>query len=72
MVGTFYVAPDPSSPPYVKVGDTVTADTAVCIIEAMKVFNEIKSGVAGRIERIMVANETAVEYDQPLFKVHPA
>ena len=72
MVGTFFVAPDPSSPPYVKVGDTVTADTAVCIIEAMKVFNEIKSGVAGRIERIMVANETAVEYDQPLFKVRPA
>ena len=72
MVGTFYATPDPSSPSFVKVGDTVTPDTVVCIIEAMKVFNEIKAGVAGRIERVLVANETAVEYDQPLFRVRPA
>lgn len=72
MVGTFYAAPDPSSPPYAKVGDPVSADTVVCIIEAMKVFNEIKAGVAGTIERTMVSNETAVEYDQPLFMVRPA
>ena len=50
----------------------MTPDTVVCIIEAMKVFNEIKAGVAGRIERVLVANETAVEYDQPLFRVRPA
>ncbi|MCK4659245.1 MAG: acetyl-CoA carboxylase biotin carboxyl carrier protein [Phycisphaerae bacterium] len=71
MVGTFYTASDPSASPYVKVGDTVTPDTVVCIIEAMKVFNEIKAGVAGRIERILVANETAVEFDQPLFMARP-
>ncbi len=69
MVGTFYSAPDPSSPPYVKAGDIVTPDAVVCIIEAMKVFNEIKAGVTGRIERVLVANETAVEYGQTLFLV---
>ncbi len=69
MVGTFYAAPDPSSPPYVKAGHIVTPDTVVCIIEAMKVFNEIKAGVTGRIERAVVANETAVEYGQTLFLV---
>jgi len=72
MVGTFYAASDPSSSQYVKVGDTVTPDTVVCIIEAMKVFNEIKAGVVGVIERTLVANETAVEYDQPLFLVRPS
>ena len=72
MVGTLYVAPDPSSPPFVKAGAVVTPDTVVCIIEAMKVFNEIKAGVAGKIERALVANETAVEYDQPLFMVRPS
>ena len=71
MVGTFYAAPDPASPPFVKPGDTVSADTVVCVIEAMKVFNEIKAGVAGPIERALVANETPVEYDQTLFLVRP-
>lgn len=71
MVGTFYTAPDPSSPPFVKRGDPVTPETVVCIIEAMKVFNEIKAGVAGRIERALVANEAPVEYDQTLFLVRP-
>ncbi|MFH0981206.1 MAG: acetyl-CoA carboxylase biotin carboxyl carrier protein [Planctomycetota bacterium] len=71
MVGTFYSAPDPASPPYVKVGDTVHPDTVVCILEAMKVFNEIKAGVSGRIERVLVPSEAAVEYDQPLLLVRP-
>ncbi len=72
MVGTFYAAPDPESPPFVKVGDVVTPDTVVCLIEAMKVFNEIKAEVSGRITRVLVNNAEAVEYDQPLFAVAPA
>ncbi len=72
MVGTFYAAPDPESPPFVKVGDMVTPDTVVCLIEAMKVFNEIKAEVSGRITRVLVNNAEAVEYDQPLFAVAPA
>jgi acetyl-CoA carboxylase biotin carboxyl carrier protein len=71
MVGTFYTAPDPNSPVFVKVGDHVTGDTVVCIIEAMKVFNEIKAGVSGTIRRILAPNESAVEYGQVLFKVQP-
>ncbi len=72
MVGTFYAAPDPESPPFVKVGDVVTPETVVCLIEAMKVFNEIKAEVSGRITRVLVNNAEAVEYDQPLFAVAPA
>ena len=71
MVGTFYVAPDPESPPFVKVGDIVQPDTVVCLVEAMKVFNEIKSEVSGRITKALVNNAEAVEYDQPLFAVAP-
>ena len=62
---------DPASPPFVKAGDHVTPDTVVCIIEAMKVFNEIKAGVTGTIRRVMAGNESAVEYGQPLFMVKP-
>ena len=69
MVGTFYGSPDPDSPPFVQVGSRVQADTVVCIVEAMKVFNEIKAEVAGTIDRILVKNETPIEYGQPLFLV---
>ncbi len=69
MVGTFYAAPDPNSPPYVKVGDSVSSDTTVCIIEAMKVFNEIPAGMSGKIAAVLVENGEPVEYGQPLFKV---
>lgn len=72
MVGTFYVAPDPDSPPFVKPGDTVGPESVVCLIEAMKVFNEIKSEVSGRIVRPLVKNGEAVEFDQPLFAIVPA
>jgi acetyl-CoA carboxylase biotin carboxyl carrier protein len=72
MVGTFYTAPDPESPPFVAVGDLVDPDTVVCLVEAMKVFNEIKAEVSGRITRVLVNNAQAVEYDQPLFEVTPA
>ena len=69
LVGSFYTAPNPDSPPYVNVGSKVTAGTVVCILEAMKVFNEIKSEIAGTIERVLVRNESAVEFGQPLFLV---
>jgi len=69
MVGTFYSSPDPESPPYVKVGDHVGADTTVCIIEAMKVFNQIPAEVSGKIVTALVDNGEPVEYGQPLFKV---
>jgi len=72
MVGTFYAAPDPESPPFVSVGATVGPDTAVCLIEAMKVFNEIKAEISGTIEKIAVKNAEAVEYGQALFYVRPS
>lgn len=71
MVGTFYSAPDPNSPPFVVVGTPVTQDTVVCIVEAMKVFNEIKAEVSGTIEKVFVKNEQPIEYGQPLFLVRP-
>lgn len=69
MVGTFYQAPDPKSPPFVNMGDTVTPETVVCIIVAMKVHNEIKADVSGTIESVEVENEQAVEFGQVMFKV---
>ena len=69
MVGTFYLSPDPDSPPFVKVGSRVQSDTIVCIVEAMKVFNEIKAEVSGVVDRILVKNEQAIEYGQPLFLI---
>jgi len=71
MVGTFYAASDPESPPFVAIGSEVDVTTTVCVIEAMKVFNEIHAEVAGTIERILVNNEQAVEYGQPLMLVRP-
>ncbi|MCS4485510.1 acetyl-CoA carboxylase biotin carboxyl carrier protein [Staphylococcus americanisciuri] len=69
MVGTFYKAPSPEESPYVKVGDKVTADTTVCILEAMKLFNEIQAEVNGEIVEILVEDGQMVEYGQALFKV---
>jgi acetyl-CoA carboxylase biotin carboxyl carrier protein len=69
MVGTFYAAPDPESPPFVRVGDVVAADTTIAIIEAMKVFNEIKAEVAGTIESVLVQNAEPVEFGQVLMTV---
>lgn len=71
MVGTVYIAADPESPPFVKIGDRVNPNTIVCIIEAMKVFNEIKADVSGIVESIEVSNAKAVEFGQVLFKVRP-
>jgi acetyl-CoA carboxylase biotin carboxyl carrier protein len=71
MVGTFYEAPSPDADPYVEVGDHVREDTVVCIIEAMKVFNEIKAEMSGTIEKILVKNAQPVEFGLPLFIVRP-
>ncbi len=69
MVGTFYRAPNPDSPNFVEIGSTVTPDSVVCIIEAMKVMNEIQAEVKGRITESLVENGQSVEYGQPLFRV---
>jgi len=69
MVGTFYAAPDPDSPPYAKVGDPVGPESVVCIVEAMKVFNQIPAEVSGKIVAVLVENGEPVEFGQPMFKV---
>jgi acetyl-CoA carboxylase biotin carboxyl carrier protein len=71
MIGTFYRSPNPDSPPLISVGDKVTKGQTVCIIEAMKLFNEIESEVSGTIVKAMVENSSPVEYDQVLFVVEP-
>jgi acetyl-CoA carboxylase biotin carboxyl carrier protein len=72
MVGTFYSAADPDSPPFVSVGKSVGPDDVVCLIEAMKVFNEIKAERAGVIEKVLVSSGQPVEFGQKLFLVRPA
>lgn len=69
MVGTYYLAPSPDDPPFVKVGDLIQSDSVVCIIEAMKVMNEIKAGVKGRIIEILVENGQPVEFGTPLLRI---
>src|ERR1700755_2437045 len=71
MIGTFYRSASPEKPLFVNVGDEVKSGTVVCIIEAMKLFNEIESEVSGRIVKVLVDNASPVEYDQPLFLVEP-
>ena len=72
MIGTFYRAPSPEAANYVEVGSEVNAETVVCIIEAMKVMNEIKAEVKGTISQILVENAKPVEFGQPLFKIRPS
>jgi acetyl-CoA carboxylase biotin carboxyl carrier protein len=71
IVGTFYAAPNPESEPFVKVGDTVKAGQTVCIIEAMKLMNEIEAEISGEVVRILVENGHPVEYGEPLFALRP-
>lgn len=71
MVGTFYRASSPDKPPFVKVGDVVSPGNTVCVIEAMKLFNEIESELSGRIVKVLVEDQQPVEYDQVLFLVEP-
>jgi len=70
MVGTFYSKPNPESENFAKVGDLVTPETTVCIVEAMKVFNEIPAEISGRIVAVLVENEEPIEFGKPLFKVN--
>lgn len=72
IVGTFYAAPNPDSDAYVKVGQRVNAGDTLCIIEAMKLMNEIESEVSGTVTAILVDNATPVEFDQPLFVIDPS
>jgi len=72
MIGTFYRASGPDKPIFVNVGDEIKAGKVLCIIEAMKLFNEIESEISGRIVKILVDDASPVEYDQPLFLVEPA
>jgi acetyl-CoA carboxylase biotin carboxyl carrier protein len=72
MIGTFYRSPSPESAPYIEVGMEVNPDTVVCIIEAMKVMNEIKAEIAGVISQVLVENAKPVEFGQPLFKLKSA
>ncbi len=69
LVGTFYTGPSPADPPFVKIGDQVEEETVVCIIEAMKVMNEIKAGIKGRVAEALVDNAQPVEFGTPLFRV---
>jgi len=71
MIGTFYRSSSPDKPFFVNVGDEISAGSVLCIIEAMKLFNEIESEVSGRIVKVLVDNSSPVEYDQPLFLVEP-
>lgn len=72
MIGTFYRKPSPDKPLFVEVGDDIMVGKVVCIIEAMKLFNEIESEVSGKVVKILVEDSTPVEYDQPLFLVDPS
>ena len=69
MVGTYYCTPSPENPPFVTVGSPIKADSVVCIIEAMKVMNEIQAEISGTVVECLVANGTSVEFGQPLFRV---
>lgn len=72
MIGTFYRSPNPESGPFVNVGDKVSKGQAVCIVEAMKLFNEIESEISGTIVKVLVEDKSPIEYDQPLFLVDPS
>lgn len=71
MIGTFYRASSPETPTFVSIGDEIKPGKVVCVIEAMKLFNEIESEISGRIVKVLVENATPVEFDQPLFLVEP-
>ena len=68
-IGTYYSRPKPDAPEFVKVGDSITPDSIICLVEAMKMFNEIPAGVSGKIVEILVKNEQAVHVDMPLFRI---
>ena len=71
LVGTFYISSKPGDPPFISVGDLIKEGQIICIIEAMKIFNEIESEVSGRVENIFIKDSTPVEYDQALISINP-
>ena len=72
MIGTFYRKPSPEKDPFINVGDDVNVGTVVCVVEAMKLFNEIESEISGKIIKVLVEDMSPIEYDQPLFLVDPS
>jgi acetyl-CoA carboxylase biotin carboxyl carrier protein len=72
MIGTFYRSSSPDKPSLINIGDEITSGTVLCIIEAMKLFNEIESEVSGKVVKVLVDNSKPVEYDQPLFLIDPS
>ena len=72
MIGTFYRSPNPESDPFVSEGDTIKPGQTICIIEAMKLFNEIESEVTGKIVKVLANDSSPVEFDQPLFEIDPS
>ena len=72
MIGTFYRSSSPDKPAFVSVGDTIKEGDVVCIVEAMKLFNEIESEVSGKVVKVLVDDSSPIEYDQPLFLVDPS
>ena len=72
MIGTFYRAPSPDKSPYVEVGETINPGDKICIIEAMKLFNDIESEISGKVVKVLVEDASPVEFDQPLFLVEPS
>lgn len=72
MIGTFYIRPSPDKDPYVKIGDQIQSGSKICVIEAMKLFNEIESEISGKIIKILVEDASPVEYDQSLFLIDPS
>ena len=72
IIGTFYRKPSPDKPAFVEIGDSVSEGSVICVIEAMKLFNEIESEVSGKIVKVLVEDSTPVEFDQPLFLIDPS
>ena len=72
MIGTFYQSPNPESNPFVSVGDNIKPGQTICIIEAMKLFNEIESEVSGKVVKILANDSSPVEFDQPLYEIDPS
>ena len=72
MIGTIYMAPNPESPNFIKVGDIIKPGDTVCVVEAMKLFNEIEAEISGTVVKILAENANPVEYDQPLFLIDPS
>lgn len=72
MIGTFYTQADPESPTFADIGDKISVGQTICIVEAMKLFNEIESDVSGTVVKVLVPNASPVEFDQPLFVIDPS